>query len=82
MNKYNRIVYYYDSFSIVVINPSGKLRRLYTPFLVKCIKRIDDVQEYTCIYVDEVFKNQQEIVFYKIGGKIYNYKYFSIQISF
>ena len=67
MKKYNRIVYYYDSFSIAVINPSGKLRRLYTPFMVKCVKSIDDIHENSCVYVQEVYKDPEELLLYKIG---------------
>jgi hypothetical protein len=82
MKKYNRIVYYYDSFSIAVINPSGKLRRLYTPFMVKCINSIDDIHENSCVYVDEVFKDSDDLLLYKIGGNLYAYSFFEIKINF
>ncbi len=82
MKKYNRIVYYYDSFSIAVINQSGKLRRLYTPFIVKCINSIDDIQENSCVYVDEVFKDPDDLLLYKIGGNIYSYDHFTIKINY
>ncbi len=82
MKKYNRIVYYYDSFSIAVINPSGKLRRLYTPFIVKCVSSIDDIQENSLVYVDEVFKDPDDLLLYKIGGNIYGYTNFEIKINY
>jgi len=79
--KKSRIVYY-DSFSIAVINPSGKMRRLYTPFLVKCIITIDEIQENSSVYVDEVLKDPDDLLLYKIGGNIYSYKHFAIKINY
>ena len=61
--KNSRIVYY-DSFSIAVINPSGKMRRLFCPFLVKCIATIDDIEENSFVYVDQVFKDPDEQLVY------------------
>ncbi len=82
MKKYNRIVYYYDSFSMAVINQSGKLRRLYTPFMVKCVKSIDDIQVNSFVYVDEVFKDPDDLLLYKIGGNIYGFTNFEIKINY
>lgn len=73
---------YYDNFSIVVINPSGKMRRLYTPFLVTCICTIDEIQENSSVYVDEVFKDPEDLLSYIIGGNLYPYTNFRISISF
>ena len=79
--KNSRIVYY-DSFSIAVINPSGKMRRLYCPFIVKCIASIDEIQENSCVYVEQVFKDIDGQLSYLIGGSIYNYSNFRISINF
>lgn len=79
--KNSRIVYY-DSFSIAVINSKSKLRRIYCPFMVKCICTIDDIQENSSVYVDEVFKDPNDILTYKIGGNIYPYSCFRISINF
>jgi hypothetical protein len=79
--KNSRIVYY-DSFSIAVINPSGKMRRLYCPFLVKCIVTIDEIQVDSCVYVDQVFKDPDDKLTYLIGGNLYAYSNFRISINF
>jgi hypothetical protein len=79
--KNSRIVYY-DSFSIAVINPSGKMRRLYCPFLVKCIATIDVIQEDSFVYVDQVFKDLDDKLTYLIGGNLYAYSNFTISINF
>lgn len=79
--KNSRIVYY-DSFSIAIINPSGKMKRLYTPFMVKCIKTIDEIQENSSVYVDQVFKDPDDLLTYMIGGNLYAYSNFRIMINF
>lgn len=79
--KNSRIIYY-DSFSIAVINPSGKMRRLYCPFLVKCIANIDKIEENSSVYVDEVNKDYDENLLYKITGNFYPYSNFRISINF
>ena len=79
--KYSRIVYH-DSFSIVVINPSGKMRRLYCPFLVKCIASIDDIEENSSVYVEQVFKDPDDLISYMIGDNLYQYSNFRITINF
>ena len=79
--KNSRIVYY-DTFSIAVINPSGKMRRLYCPFLVKCVNDIDEIQENSIVYVDQVFKDPDDLLTYLIGGNLYLYSFFRISIKF
>lgn len=79
--KNSRIVYY-DSYSILVINPSGEMRRLYTPFLVKCINSIGNIQVNSCLYVNEVIKDQENNMRYKIGNNIYPYSDFKIYSKF
>jgi hypothetical protein len=79
--KNSRIVYY-DSYSIVVINPSGKMRRLYCPFLVKCIASVDDIEENSSVYVDQVFKDPDDLLNYMICGNLYGFSNFSISINF
>ena len=79
--KNTRIIYY-DTFSIAVINPSGKIRRLYCPFLVKCIHAIDEIEENTSVYVEQVTRDSNEKLRYLIGGKPYIYSKFKININF
>lgn len=78
----NSRIIYYDSFSIAVINSSGKMRRVYCPFLVKCIASIDEIVENSSVYVEQVFKDPDEILTYLIGGNLYAYSNFRILINF
>ena len=79
--KNSRIVYY-DSFSIAVINPNGEIRRLYCPFIVKCKRQVGDIQENSMVYVDQVFKDPDDLLTYLIGGNQYPFGYFRIFINF
>jgi hypothetical protein len=79
--KNSRIVYY-DTFCIAVINPSGKMRRLYCPFLVKCVNDVNEIQENSSVYVDQVFKDPDDLLTYLIGGNLYPYSNFSILANF
>ena len=78
----NSRLVYYDSFSITVINPCGKMRRLYCPFVVKCIASIDKIEENSSVYVEEVFKDPDDLLSYMISGNLYPYSNFRISINF
>ncbi len=75
-------IVYYDSSSIAVINMKSKLRRIYCPFMVWCVESIGDIQENSCVYVEEVFKDANDLLCYKIGGSVYPYSNFRISINF
>ena len=79
--KNSRIVYY-DSFSIAVINPNVEIRRLYCPFIVKCKSQVGDIQENSMVYVDQVFKDPDDLLTYLIGGNLYPFSFFRIYINF
>jgi hypothetical protein len=79
--KNSRIVYY-DSFSIAVINPNGELRRIYCPFMVKCKRQVDNIQENSMVYVEEVCSNVNGLLFYRIGLLFYKYDDFSLKSRF
>jgi hypothetical protein len=78
----NSRIIYYNSFSIAVINPSGKIRRLYCPFLVKCIASSDVIEENSSVYVDQVFIDPDDKLTYLKGGNLYAYSNFRISINF
>ena len=78
MENQNQMIYYYDSFSILVVNVESKIRRLYTPFEVLCIDSIDELKFGYTYIVDEVFPDEDDILLYKIGGNLYSYSNFII----
>ena len=79
--KNSRIVYY-DSFSIAVINPNGELRRIYCPFMVKCKRQVENIQENSMVYVDQVINDPDDLLTYLIGDKLYSFSNFRISVNF
>jgi hypothetical protein len=73
-----QMVYYYDSYSILIINKNSEIKRLYTPFSVLSIESIDDIKMGCTLFVDEIFPDEDDILLYKIMGNLYCYKYFTI----
>jgi len=69
-------VYYHDSQSILVVNPKGKIRKLYVPF------RVLSIENNSWMYVTEVgSKNNDELIYF-INGNPYPYSLFEIRIKF
>ena len=75
-------LYYYKSNALLVVNPQGFLRVLYTPFRVLCINPVDNIRLNTWVYVDEVFSSKQDELIYLIYGNTYSYKDFEVQVKF
>jgi hypothetical protein len=73
---------YCDSNSILLINQTGLLRRLYCPFIVHCLTAIGGLEPGTQIRVDEVSVSIQDELQYCIMGRLYSYRSFEIRISF
>ncbi len=79
-NKYDpRIVI--DPFSLLVVNTKGELRRIYCPFLVRCVVPIDDLILNHIYTVDMVSIDLSEYIFFSLRGKGYVYKRFEILIN-
>ena len=68
--------------SVLLINPLGKIKRLFTPFKVICVEAVDGMTISTSVYVDEVLNNDQDQLIYHINGTLYLYKYFQITAKF
>ena len=77
----------YNNNCLIVINPQGKIRVLYTPIKVVCNQNIieqtkTNLMKGTTVYVDEVYNNIQNELLFRINGWIYSYKYFQIVVKF
>jgi hypothetical protein len=75
-------VFYNDINSILVINPHGIIRKLYTPIRVYPLVNIVNFTKSKWLYVEEVHLDHQELLLYLISGKQYPYYFFEIKISF
>jgi hypothetical protein len=78
-------VFYNDINSILVINPKGMIRKLYTPFRVYCIAnaaKVAKTANESWVYVDEVHTDSTDKILYLINGEFYPYSRFHIKIHF
>lgn len=73
---------YYNSQTLLVINPAGVIRRLYTPFRVCCTDAAADIPLHAWVYVEEVWCNAKDELYFIIFGKIYPYRHFEITVCF
>ncbi|BAV06177.1 hypothetical protein FLA_2193 [Filimonas lacunae] len=67
---------------MLVINPAGVIRKLYTPFRVTCIIPVADIPLHAWVYVDEVWCNVQDELYFIIFGQIHHYRHFKIAVCF
>ena len=67
---------------LLLINPQGKLRYLYTPFRVLCIQASFRVPANTWVYVEAVYSHPQYRIGFLIQGNVHPYNQFLITVKF
>jgi hypothetical protein len=77
----NYIPKYCDAFSLLLISPTGNLRKLYCPFRVICIISVRGLKPGIHLWVAEVLSNHKGELVYIIFDKQYNYKYFVLDLK-
>ncbi len=83
MAKAKLRVYYHDPWSILVINPRGQVRKLYTPFRVLCIEPATNwLKKGAWVFVDEVKSSDKDELIFIVGGHQFLHRHFRIQINF
>ena len=75
-------IHYCDGNSLLVVNPLGKIRKLYTPFRAECVEATEGLKKGTKVYVEEVQSTQRDELLFVIQGRPYLFKYFQISIRF
>lgn len=81
MNERLRLKYVTDG-CLLLINPKGRLRVLYTPFRVLCIENSVGIPANTWVYVEAIIQHPQFKIGYVIKGSIHSYRSFQITVSF
>ena len=71
-----------DPFSILIVNRTGRLRRLYTPFKVVSLVDIGNIKANMGIYIDEVAATEKDDLVFIIAGIAYNHYHFRILAIF
>lgn len=67
---------------LLLINPQGKLRFLFTPFRVLCLRTSNGIPANTWVYVDAVFSHPEYRIGFMIQGNIHPYNQFQITVKF
>lgn len=65
---------------MLVINSHGKIREVFTPFLVTAINTPGNVKR--TYIVEEVLSSEKNELIYIINGRQYHYAQFTITINF
>ena len=73
---------YYHSNVLLVVNVSGQIRLLYTPFRVLCIVASGRIPLSTWVYVEEIWSNDKDELQYVIFSQAHSYKFFCLPIKF
>ena len=73
---------YYHNNVLLVVNVSGQIRLLYTPFRVLCIVASGRIPLNTWVYVEEIWSNDKDELQYVIFGNAHSYKSFYLPIKF
>ncbi|MFN3299386.1 MAG: hypothetical protein ACK41Z_04255 [Sediminibacterium sp.] len=67
---------------LYLVNPTGLLRTLRTPFRALCIKESIGIPVGTWAFVDAVYSSREFKIAYQINGYFHAYNHFQITINF
>ena len=76
------LINYHDPNSILVINPIGKMRQVFTPFKVQVQEPTINLNMNSWVVVDLVKASPTYKLMFKIGSNWYPYHLFRITIKF
>ena len=76
------LINYHDPNSILVINPIGKMRQVFTPFKVQVKEPTTNLVVNSWVLVDLVKASPTYKLMFRIGSKWYPYHLFRITIKF
>jgi hypothetical protein len=76
------LINYHDPNSILVINPIGKMRQVFTPFKVQVKEPSTNLDVNSWVLVDLVKASPSYKLMFRIGSKWYPYHLFRITIKF
>jgi hypothetical protein len=75
-------VHYHDAHTILIVNSKGTIRKLQTPFRVRCCRSIGAYREGVFLYVDAVGVASEDKLVYYIGDVPYYHHHFRVVADF
>lgn len=75
-------VHYHDANTILIVNSKGSIRKLQTPFRVRCCKAVGQYKEGVFVYIDEVGTTKEDLLIYYVGDTPYYHHHFRIVADF
>jgi hypothetical protein len=75
-------VQYFDAHTILIVNSKGTIRKLQTPFRVRCCKAVGVYREGVYLYVDEVGSTEKDQLIYYVGDTPYYHHHFRVVADF
>ena len=73
---------YINHNSILIINPKGKIRQLFTPFKVQLINDTSILKKNSWVMVEEVQPHKEYKMVYRVGAHWWPFDVFKITASF
>lgn len=73
---------YYDINSVIVINPNGCMRQIFTPFKAQVVECNSEFKINSCVYIEEVMPHKKHRIIYRIGDKWWPYNTFKLLVKF
>lgn len=75
-------LHYYNSHMLLIVNKTGAIRTLYTPFRVRCVEATGRIPQNATVYVEEVYHDGRDELQYMVLGKVYHHKHFHLISNF
>lgn len=73
---------YIDPFSLLVVNPTGKIRQLFVPFKAQVILDTPNFPKNAWVFVEEVSPNNKHKLIYRVGENWWPYYVFRLSVVF
>ena len=73
---------YYNSTTLLVVNPKGQIKVVYTPFRVICTEPTGAIQQSTQVYVEEIVSDNEDQLHFIINGQVHSFRQFYLPIRF
>lgn len=71
-----------DNNSILIINPGGKIKQIFTPFRVQVLHDTNILKKNSWVVVEEIQSHKEYKMLYRITTNWWPYHLFRLQVNF